>query len=122
MIPADEDPTVGELTSINPPMLPTIALDRQVSLVFQLHSPQTKLAVEVEVTSLSSDNSGKALLQLFTGSTSVSFRIAKGSWDQANEGAVVRYSTSIDEAESYIKFHRASGPPLVVNKVTFHTP
>ena len=122
MIALDEDPTVGELTSTNPPMLPTVALDRQVSLVFQLHSPQTTLAVEVEVTSLSSDHSREAPLQLFTGLTSASYRAAEGSWDRANEDVAVSYSTSIDGAQNYIKLYRALNPTLVVNKVTFRIP
>lgn len=123
MIPVDDDPTTGETTSSNPPMLPPMALDKNVSLVFQLASAPPKLSIEVEVTSISAGATGDAPLELFTGSKSNLFRsVAAKAWNRNSAGLTVKCSAEISGIESYLKIHRPDDPSLVINRITFLTP
>jgi hypothetical protein len=123
MIPVDENPTTGETTSSNPPMLPPMALDKNVSLVFQLSSAPDKISVELEVTSLSAGAVGDPPLELFTGSTSNLYRaLTAGAWNRDAAGLTVTCSTEISGVGSFMKIHRPDDPSLVINRITFFTP
>ena len=123
MIPVDESPTTGEITTSNPPMLPPMALDKNVSLVFQLSSAPPKISVELEVTSLSAGAAGDAPLEFFTGSTSNLFTsLTAGAWNHNATGLTVKWSTEISGVESFVKIYRPDNPPLVINRITFFAP
>ena len=123
MIPVDDDPTTGEITSSNPPMLPPMSLDKNVSLVFQLASARPKLSVELEVTSISASAAGDAPLEFFTGSSSNLFRsVTAGDWIRNAAGLTVKCSTEISGIESYVKIYRPDDPALVINRITFFVP
>ena len=123
MIPVDDNPTTGEITSSNPPMLPPMALDKNVSLVFQLSSVPPKLSVELEVTALSSSAAGDAPLEFFTGSSSNRYRsITSGDWNRNAAGLAIKCSTEISGVESYVKLYRPDDPALVINRINFFAP
>ena len=123
MIPVDDNPTTGEITSSNPPMLPPMALDKNVSLVFQFSSAPPKLSIELEVTSLSSNATGDAPLEFFTGSSSNLYKsVAAGGWNRDAVGLTVKCSTEIRGVESYVKIYRPDDPALVINRISFFSP
>ena len=120
MIPVDDNPTTGEITSSNPPMLPPMALDKNVSLVFQFSSVPPKLCIELEVTSLSSSATGDAPLEFFTGSSSNLYKsVAAGVWNRDAAGLTVKCSTELNGVESYVKIYRPDDPALVINRISF---
>jgi hypothetical protein len=122
MIPADVDPTTGETTNSNPPMIPTLAMDKNVSLVFQLPSAAPRLFIELETTAISSGAADEAPLEIFTGPTTSSYRSATATWDRKSEGLNVKYSTEIGNADTYVKMFRPDAPALVINRIGFSAP
>ena len=124
MIPADPDPSSGEATIFNPPMLTTLALDPGASLVFEFDAAPGRLHVSVEVTAITAEGRGSDIFRTFTGPANGSFREASRSgWDKAPQGLYVAFSADVEKVEKYLKLALTdASSPLVINRITFLQP
>ncbi|MBI2505416.1 MAG: hypothetical protein HYW07_19570 [Candidatus Latescibacteria bacterium] len=123
LIPADTDPTLGQLYTSRPPMMTALAVDKNTSLVFKLAKTAPQILVQVEVTALSGEKCQLPLLQLFTGPTGEQFRQLETSpWAKIQEGLFLIFTAQFDKPDSFIKLQYTQNHPLVVNRITFSTP
>lgn len=123
LIPADTDPTVGQLYTGSPPMMTALAVDPYSSLIFTLSKVVPQLLAEVEVTALSGEKCTLPLLHVFTSGDGEHFRPLQATpWTRQPDGLYLIFSTQFDQPGSFIKFQYDQRHPLIVNKVTFSTP
>ena len=123
LIPADTEPTAGQLYTARPPMMTALAVDQQSSLVFKLGKAVPQLVAEVEVTALSGEKCALPLLQVFTSADGERFRpLETTPWTKQQEGLYLIFSTQFDQPEPFVKFQYTQPHPLIVNKITFSAP
>lgn len=123
LIPADKDPSAGQLYTARPPMMTALALDQYSSLVFKLAKAVPQLVAQVEVTALSGEKCALPLLQVFTSADGEGFRpLEAAPWTRQQEGLYLLFSTQLNQPDSFLKFQYTQLHPLIVNKVTFSTP
>ena len=105
---------------VNPPMLTTVALDKEASLIFQLLTCPARLTIHVETTAASAENRSAALLKIFTGSSAAQFsEVQHGGWEKNFDGMYAIFTARIDGVQEYIKFLSTEDPALIVNRITF---
>ena len=119
-LPFDPDPTTGEATIQNPPMLTAIAVDRGASLVFHFPTPPGALQVAVETTGLSAENRGPGLFRTYTGPVARGLRGTDHSpWERTYEGMYATFTARVDGVQSFLKLVLDEPRTLVVNRVAF---
>lgn len=122
-IPTDPDPTTGEVTTFNPPMLTTVVLDPQTSLVFQFSSPPGSMQITLEATAMSAEERGPDLFRTFTGSANGAFHeLTHPDWATSLEGMYTSFSTQLTGVDSYLKLLFDTPPPIVINRISFAKP
>ena len=120
LIPADTEPTAGQLYTPRPPMMTALAVDKHGSLIFQLNKAAPQLQLEVEVTALSGEKCEVPLLQIFTSADGERFRLLQASpWTKAQDGLYLIFTTQFAKPEALIKLQYTQDHPLIVNKVNF---
>lgn len=120
LLPLDPDPTTGEATIQNPPMLTVIAVDRGASLVFRFASPPGALQVSVETTGLSAEDRGPNLFRAYTGQVARGLRETDRSpWERTYEGMYATFTARIEGVQSHLKLVLNEPRTLVVNRVAF---
>lgn len=123
MIPTDPDPASGEATTFNPPMLTTVVLDPQTSLVFQFSSPPGSVQISLELTAISGEERGPNLFRTFTGSANGTFReLTHSGWTKILEGMYTSFSTQVSNVDTYLKLLFEESPPIVINRISFAKP
>ena len=120
LIPAATDPaTEGSLVS-NPPMLTTVAMDRDTCLAFQFAESTAKLLIKLETTTMSGEGRGTSLFQVFSGSSSdLLHELQHEGWEKSIEGMYTIFSAQVRNAEQYIKLLYTEKDLLVVNQIAF---
>ncbi len=122
-IPADPDPATGEATLFNPPMLTTVVLDPQTSLVFQFSSPPGSLQITLEATAMSAEERGPDLFRTFTGSANGAFHeLTHPDWATSLEGLYTSFSTQVNGVDNYLKLLFDKTPSIVINRISFTKP
>ena len=122
-IPVDDDPTRGAPSSFNPPMISTMAVDLQTSLIFQLSAAVPTLVITIESTALSADQSGASFFDVYTGPQSHSYQVCEHSgWELHLSGMHAQFSTQIPRAETYVKLNYILHQNLIISKVEVSQP
>ena len=122
-IPVDDDPTRGAPSSFNPPMISTMAVDLQTSLIFQLSAAVPTLVITIESTALSADQSGASFFDVYTGPQPHSYQVCEHSgWELHLSGMHAQFSTQIPRAETYVKLNYILHQNLIISKVEFSQP
>ena len=81
-IAVDDDPATGVPSSFNPPMISTMAVDLQTSLIFQLSASISTLVITIESTALSADQSGESFFDVYTGPQPHNYQLRQHSgWE-----------------------------------------
>jgi len=120
LISVDTDPASGEATLSNPPMLTTVALDKDASLVFQFPAPANQLHISLETTAITAEDRGPGLFRVFTGPTNGEFReVEHPGWEKSIEGMYASFSTQVSRSDVWLKLFFNESPSIVVNRVTF---
>jgi len=122
LIPADTEPTVGQIYTAKPPMMTALAVDKNSSLIFKLAKTPAQLQAEIEVTALSGEKCKIPPLNLFTSADGEEYHtLQANSWSKTQDGIYLVFRVQFDESSSFVKFQYTQNHPLVVNKVTFST-
>ena len=122
LIPIDTDPATEGVQATNPPMLTTVALDQNSSLVFQLVSSPAQLLIKVGVTTMSAERSGPGIFRVLTGTTGSDFHPLQSSeWENTPEGMHTLFSAKVRGVESHLKLLYTEDSTLVVTQIQFLT-
>jgi hypothetical protein len=122
LIPADNEPTAGQIYTARPPMMTALAVDKHSSLLFELAKTPAQLQAEIEVTALSGEKCKMPPMHLFTGADGEQFHsLAAASWHKTQEGIYLVFRVQFDAPERFVKLNYTQNHALIVNKVTFST-
>ena len=122
-IAVDDDPATGVPSSFNPPMISTMAVDLQTSLIFQLSASIPTLVITIESTALSADQSGASFFDVYTGPQPHNYQLRQHSgWELHLSGMHAQVTTQIPRAQIYIKLHYVLHQNLIISKIKFSQP
>ena len=122
-IAVDDDPATGVPSSFNPPMISTMAVDLQTSLIFQLSASIPTLVITIESTALSADQSGASFFDVYTGPQPHNYQVREHSgWELHLNGMYAQFTTQIQRPETYIKLNYTLHQNLIIAKVEFSQP
>ncbi len=120
----DSEPTSGEPTSFNPPVITNMALDHQASLIFQFSAPTNSLNISIESTTLSAEvHQGVSLFSILTGPRPDHYQLCEThSWDRSPTDNHTVFSTQIERSDTYLKLNYNQRDNLIISKVEFSSP
>ena len=122
-IAVDDDPSTGVPSSFKPPMISTMAVDLQTSLIFQLSASIPTLVITIESTALSADQSGASFFDVYTGPQPGNYQLRQHSgWELHLNGLYAQFTTQIQRPETYIKLNYTLRQNLIIAKVEFSQP
>ena len=120
----DSEPTSGEPTSFNPPVITNMALDHQASLIFQFSAPANSLIISIETTTLSAETHQEdSLFSILTGSVPNHYQLCEThGWDRSPTNSHTIFSTQIESSDTYLKLNYNQRANLIISKVEFSSP
>ena len=122
-LPDDNAPTTGEPSSFNPPMITTMAIDQNTSLVFKFPSPIATLKIAMKSTDLSAEQPGGRFFYILTGSAAQQLKqLDRPNWELSYDGICGVFSTQIRECEQYLKLYYNQRQNIILSNVGFSTP
>ncbi len=122
-LPNDNTPTTGEPSSFNPPMITTMAIDENTSLIFKFPSPIATLNIAMESTALSAEQPGESFFDILTGSEPQRLKqLDHPNWTLNYDGIYGVFSTQIRQCEQYLKLYYNQPQNIILSKVGFSTP
>ena len=122
-LPVDEAPTSGEPTSFNPPMISTMAIDYQASIIFKFSQATSPLNIEIESTALTAEQGDNSFFQILTGSKPDQYnQVDQSDWELHYDGLHGVFTTQIKRSELYLKLYYSQRQSIIISKVGFSTP
>ena len=119
-IPRDTEPTFVESYTPAPPMMTTLAIDKNASLIFQLRSYPPNLHLSIETTAVSAEGRSANLFKVLTSPSGTQFKeVPYQGWDKIADGFYVTFSAQIGNAQEYVKLLALEDPALIVNRIAF---
>lgn len=121
-LPVDPDPTQGEPASFYPPMITTMAIDHQASLVFKFATSIAAVEITVETTALSVEQRENAFFYILTGPKVNQFtQVNHPDWELHFDGIYGIFTTTIDRTDLYLKLYYNQPQGVIISKVGFST-
>ena len=120
----DSEPTSGEPTSFNPPVITNMAIDYQASLIFQFSALANSLIISIETTTLSAETHQEdSLFSILTGPSPNHYqRCTTPGWDRRPTDSHTVFSTQIERSDTYLKLNYNKRDSLIISKVEFSSP
>ena len=120
LISIDANPAAEQAYSARPPMLTTVALDKDSSLVFQLASPSRELQIRVNVTAMSAERCGPNTFRVFTGPVASRFReLRLSEWEKTSDGPYTVFTARVRGADQNLKLVSTEENTVIVSGVQF---
>lgn len=116
----DAEPERQDCTVPQPPMLTTIAVDAGGSLVFELASAPSILALEVRATGASCENRGEDFLHVYRG-TGGAYTHRVCSWTRSQDGVDALFRTTAEGTGDLLKLHLPDGATCIISAVSIAT-